>query len=112
MEELIFDKIKHATEVVRIKLLGEFPDTPYTIVINIWNDDDFKVIAQCGDSDDMLHQFIFYTQEPDIVKYSKQKLLSKSIAYDAVGNRIYIPDELRSQISEMMCVSTKELFND
>jgi hypothetical protein len=87
-----------------------FPDASYTMMLNIWDDGDFKIVAQHGDSQDTIHIVEYYSGEGSIIYYT-EKMQSNAIKVDKFGYKYYIPNELikylNKETKENLKVSNK-----
>ena len=81
-------------EKVKLKFVDAFPDKPFTVMVLIWDDGDFKITCQYGDKQ-FIHKMIYHDSlHDDGITYEKEEYASDAVKIDKDGNRFYIPDEL------------------
>lgn len=90
------DKMKEISDKIVIlkNLMNEkFPGCFNTIMINIWDDGDYRVICRYGTNDELIHNFVYH-KFTDTTEYIQDVFLANAIKSDKLGNQFYIPNEL------------------
>ena len=86
---------EHLIEIgnnLRTEMRKKFPHYGNTIVIHIWEDNDYRVECRCG-TGERVHTLTYHHSLGTTV-WDEEVMLSNAIKVDAQGNTYYIPDEL------------------
>ena len=94
MNERVLEQYKLVEEDFKKR----FPNLPYTMMLNIWDDGDFKIEGRHGDND-TLHIVEYYSGRDSIIYYT-EKIQSNSIKIDKFGYKYYIPNELIKHLNK------------
>lgn len=86
-------KVLEQYKLVEEAFKKRFPNLPHTMMLNIWDDGDFKIVAQYGDNQGILHIVEYYTGEGSISYYT-EIIKTDSIKIDKFGYKYYVPNEL------------------
>ena len=87
------EKVLEQYKLVEEDFKKRFPNSPYTMMLNIWDDGDFRIVAQYGDNQDILH-IVEYDTNRDSIIYYTEIIKTSSIKIDKFGNKYYVPNEL------------------
>lgn len=95
MNERVLEQYK----LVEQDFKKRFPNLPYTMMLNIWDDGDFKIVAQHGDNKNILHIVEYYSGRSSIIYYT-EIIKTNSIKIDKFGYKYYIPNELIKHLNK------------
>ena len=86
------NEIIETANSLKKQMMEKFPGKPSTIVIKIWEDDDFMVDCKFGDGEKIYK--LQYHKFRNTIEYMEEEIISNAVKEDAYGNTFYIPDEL------------------
>ena len=92
------NKIIEVANHLKKQMLEKFPGKPSTLIIKIWEDDDFMIDCKFGDGE-KIHK-LQYHKFRGTTEYMEEECLSNAIKEDAFGNTFYIPEELITYLNK------------
>ena len=77
-----------------------FPSKEYTIITTVWNDSDFKITAQHGDDNNIIHYLTYLSSKKTIEYYTYNGVDVGAIKIGRDGKEYYVPNELVKYLNE------------
>ena len=90
MNERVLEQYKLVEEDFKER----FPDVSYTMIVTVWDDGDFTVVAQHGDYNNVMHYVEFYSGRGTIEYTTHNDVGVGAIRRSRDGKDYYVPNEL------------------
>lgn len=103
-------EIEEKINLCKEDMFKKFPNAHHTVKVLLWDDGDYQVTVCHGDNEN-LHNFTWYSQEPE-VKYKTDRILSDAMIQNAEGKEFYVPMSLIPYLQEtnLLNLRRKEMY--